>query len=55
MAIKQGYETYEANLLTESLEKRGIKVEKEHSTGYMHIDLYLPDAKINIEVDGLQH
>jgi len=55
MAIKQGYETYEANLLKEALEKRGIKVEKEKSTGYMHIDLYLPEAKINIEVDGLQH
>lgn len=55
MVNKNGYETYEAIILKEALEKRGIKVEKEYSTGYMHVDLYLPEAKINIEVDGLQH
>jgi very-short-patch-repair endonuclease len=55
MDAKSKYDTYEANLLMESLQKRGIKVEKEYFTGHMHVDLYLPEAKINVEVDGLQH
>lgn len=55
MTTKTGYETHEAILLMDALEKRGVKVEKEYFTGHMHVDLYLPEAKINVEVDGLQH
>lgn len=47
--------TDEANALKKALEKLGVKVLKELHDGYKHIDLAIPKAKINIEVDGIQH
>jgi very-short-patch-repair endonuclease len=47
--------TKEAADLKEELIKRGVKVYVELDDGYKHIDLALPDAKLNIEVDGVQH
>lgn len=47
--------TTQAYLLKEALEKFGVKVELEHFDGYKHVDLFLPEARVNIEVDGLQH
>ena len=47
--------TKEACDLKEALEKKGIRVYKELHDGYKHIDLAIPKAKINIEVDGIQH
>lgn len=47
--------TKEAHALKEALEKLGVKVYKELDDGYKTIDLALPRAKINIEVDGIQH
>jgi len=47
--------TREALSLKEALEKQGVVVYKELDDGYKHIDLALPKAKINIEVDGIQH
>jgi len=41
--------------LADALKARGIRVETEYWDGHKHIDVYLPDAKIFIEVDGLQH
>ena len=37
------------------LMKRGVKVYVELNDGYKHVDLALPKAKLNIEVDGAQH
>jgi len=41
--------------LAEELNKRGIKTELEHWDGHKHVDIYLPDVRLNIEVNGLQH
>jgi very-short-patch-repair endonuclease len=47
--------TREALLLKDALEDKGITVYKELHDGFKTIDLALPKAKINIEVDGIQH
>jgi very-short-patch-repair endonuclease len=47
--------TPEASLLKKALEDRGVKVYIELNDGFKTIDLALPRAKINIEVDGIQH
>lgn len=47
--------TKQTTALTEALRVRGIRVETEYWDGHKHIDVYLPDARIFVEVDGLQH
>ncbi len=47
--------TKEAKALKEALENQGVVVYSEVDDGYKHIDLTIPRAKINIEVDGIQH
>lgn len=47
--------TKEAQSLKEALEKLGVLVYAEVNDGYKHIDLTIPKAKLNIEVDGIQH
>ena len=47
--------TKEACALKEALEQKGIRVYIELDDGYKHIDLAIPKAKINVEVDGIQH
>jgi very-short-patch-repair endonuclease len=47
--------TKEARLLKRALEERGVQVYVELHDGFKTIDLALPRAKINIEVDGIQH
>jgi len=47
--------TKEASDLREALQKRGVKVYIELDDGYKHIDLAIPKAKLNIEVDGIKH
>lgn len=47
--------TKEAVALKEALESRGIVVYQELHDGYKHIDLAIPRARLNIEVDGIQH
>lgn len=47
--------TPEALDLKNALERLGIRVLAEVDDGYKHIDLSIPDARINIEVDGNQH
>ena len=47
--------TKEATDLKIALEKLGIEVLSELNDGYKHIDLVIPKAKINIEVDGDRH
>ena len=41
--------------LVEALKKRGLNIKTEHWDGHKHIDIYIPEAKMYIEVDGLQH
>lgn len=45
----------EALLLKEALEAHNIKVYKELNDGHKTIDLAIPKAKLNVEVDGIQH
>lgn len=47
--------TPEAASLRKALEKYGIRVLSEVYDGHKHIDLTIPDAHINIEIDGKQH
>jgi very-short-patch-repair endonuclease len=47
--------TKEAADLKEELIKRGVKVYVELNDGYKYVDLALPDAKLNVEVDGVHH
>jgi len=47
--------TKEAQDLKLALEKRGVLVYVELDDGYKHIDLAIPRAKLNIEVDGIKH
>jgi very-short-patch-repair endonuclease len=47
--------TKEAHALKTALEKLGIHVLVEVDDGHKHIDLAIPAAKINIEVDGVKH
>ena len=47
--------TAEAGSLKKALEDRGVRVYVELHDGYKTIDLAIPRAKINVEVDGIQH
>ncbi len=47
--------TKEAIDLKAALEGHGVRVLTEVEDGYKSIDLAIPDARINIEVDGRQH
>lgn len=47
--------TKEAAELKAALEKQGVRVLVELHDGHKHIDLAIPKAKLNIEVDGIQH
>lgn len=47
--------TKQALALAQALEKRGVKVETEHFDGHKHVDIFIPEAKLYIEIDGLQH
>ena len=47
--------TKEASELKDALEQKGVRVLVELHDGHKHIDLAIPKAKINVEVDGIQH
>lgn len=47
--------TPEAAMLKAELETHGLRVLSEVNDGYKSIDLGIPSAKMNIEVDGMQH
>lgn len=49
------HSTQEAMGLYFALKMRGVPAELEKYDGYKHIDIAIPEAKINIEVDGGQH
>lgn len=41
--------------LKKALENLGVRVLSQVPDGHKHIDLAIPDARINIEVDGPKH
>lgn len=45
----------QAQMLYDSLCKRGLKVELEYSDGHKTVDLAILQPRIYIEVDGIQH
>ncbi|MDD4989591.1 MAG: DUF559 domain-containing protein [Candidatus Pacebacteria bacterium] len=47
--------TKEAGDLKTALEEKGVRVLVELHDGHKHVDLAIPRAKINVEVDGIQH
>lgn len=47
--------TKEAADLKNALEQKGVRVLVELSDGHKHVDLAIPKAKLNIEVDGIHH
>ena len=47
--------TPEAKKLYYALKNRGVPAKLELFDGYKHIDIAIPEAMINIEVDGSQH
>ena len=47
--------TLEQRKLYYALKERGIPAKLEHWDGHKHIDIAIPKAKFNIEVDGTQH
>jgi hypothetical protein len=49
------FSTPQAIKLVEELIKRRIKVEPEHWDGHKHVDIFLLDVPLNIEINGLQH
>ena len=52
---KQNEPTPQAKRLHEALNKRDIHNELEFDDGHKHIDIYIPSAKLNLEVDGEYH
>lgn len=47
--------TKQALMLAKALEKRGIRAELEHWDGHKHVDLFVPENGMYIEIEGLQH
>jgi very-short-patch-repair endonuclease len=47
--------TKEAIKLFEVLVKMGFNAQLEKYDGHKHIDIAIPDKKVDIEVDGMQH
>jgi len=47
--------TRQAKKLYYALKKRWVKCELEADDGYKHVDISIPQAKLNIEIDGKRH
>ena len=41
--------------LVHALEEQGLDVKTEYWDGHKHIDIFIPEARMYIEIDGLQH
>ena len=53
--IHKNTPTPEAEDLKKALEARGVEINEEFHDGFKTIDLRLPAAKIDVEVDGVHH
>jgi very-short-patch-repair endonuclease len=47
--------TWQEKKLYDCLIKRGVRAELQKWDGYKHIDIAIVVARVNIEVDGIQH
>jgi len=47
--------TTQMRRLSEELKRRGIIIELNYWDGHKHIDIFIKDARLSIEIDGLQH
>lgn len=47
--------TRQEDTLANALRVRYVEVIQQYFDGHKHVDLYLPEAKIFVEVNGLQH
>ena len=47
--------TKQVMMLADALKQRGVILEIEKWDGHKHIDIYIPNDNLYIEVDGLQH
>ena len=47
--------TKEVRALVDALKARGVHAETEHWDGHKHVDIFVPAAKLYIEIDGIQH
>jgi len=43
------------NLLAKELQERNIELIQQYNDGHKTIDIYIPSAKLDIEVDGMDH
>lgn len=43
------------NTLANALRERGVELKQQYSDGYKCVDIYIPKAKLDIEVDGMGH
>jgi len=53
--MKQKFATKSTKKLYRVLKDLEIKSILEFWDGHKHVDMYIPDAKVYVEVDGLQH
>ncbi len=47
--------TKQALALSDALERNGIKTKLELFDGHKHIDITVPSARLDIEIDGISH
>ncbi len=47
--------TEEELILNKALNELGIETKLQHWDGHKHIDIFIPEGKIYIEVDGVNH
>jgi very-short-patch-repair endonuclease len=47
--------TKQVLMLAEALKQRGVVLKLEHWDGHKHIDIYIPNDNLYIEVDGVPH
>ena len=47
--------TIQVKMLADALIQRGVTLELEKWDGHKHIDIYIPNDNLYIEVDGLPH
>ena len=47
--------TKQCRSLIQALENRNINVIPEYWDGHKHVDIYLPENRMYIEIEGLQH
>lgn len=53
--MQDSISTKQTAKLAEALRARNVRVAVEHWDGHKHIDIFVPDARLYIEIDGIQH